>query len=173
MADLHLHGQNRISVWKIYFLPVKIDLNDGKQIQTSKQHLSLPLFFSRLNFTPLFPTSLPPPPEWLREMGNMGCGQSVTVPLCHSFLLSLLCSIDCSPSGGFPLRAAVDSCSSVVSPGAAGSLLQCLGHIFLPLLLSFGCLQGCFSHFYFLIPRCRVAFCPFSNTLSQRCHRLG
>lgn len=85
----------------------------------------------KLNFTPLFPAPQPPLKERHKGVENGACGQSITAPLCCSFLLTL------------------HPCSSMVSPRAEDYLLWCLEHC-LPLLHHWLCCsQGCFSPFCF------------------------
>lgn len=122
------------------------------------------------NFTPPLLTPLSRHPERCRQMGNGGCGQSVTAPL-HCLLLTAFypCS-SVGPSHGpqsFRMKLLVHrllhSCRGI-SAGVRGAPPP-------PLQLSPGCWQGCFSRFL-LTPHSRSAFGPILTTFSQRCHRL-
>lgn len=53
-------------------------MNSEKQRQMKITASPSLLLLSRLNFTPSFPTPLPPPPQVVQRMGNRGCGQSIT-----------------------------------------------------------------------------------------------
>lgn len=94
-------------------------------------------------------------PQTAQEVGNGGCGQSVTASLWHSFLCVLFSLLRCgssphrlqvlqdkpAPACGPPQAAGVDICSVVVSPWAAGQFslqhglsMDCMGFLL-------GCLE--------------------------------
>lgn len=75
---------------------------DGEKKRQKLKHTP-PLFFLRLNFTPLVPAPLRPPPHlpgWCKGMRSRGLwGQSTAVPFCYSFLTPFPCG--CSPQAVF------------------------------------------------------------------------
>ena len=81
--------------------------------------------FSRLNFTllPLLPASQ------CSGARNGHCGQSVTVPLCLSFVLTSLPCSSMGPSQG------IQSFMNCYTMGCSVDICSAMGHLLLPLLL--------------------------------------
>lgn len=131
----------------------------------------------------LFPTSVSSnPKQCLRRMGNGGCGQSITAPLCCPFLLSLFpcssvgCPWDSVPSRNTqllqPIGCSMDVCSGMVSLRAVEeSMLCCLKH----LLPHFSDLVAhrifSFSPSHSLL--CSWGVLPFLKRFQQRHHHLA
>lgn len=93
------------------FLPVKIDLDGGKQLtkaRTPSPHF--PFFPGSSSLHPSWlPHLLPATPEQRRWTGMVGYSQSITLRLCHSFLLTAfpdpawVVPTGCTPSWPAPL----------------------------------------------------------------------
>ena len=97
----HRHRQNRLDLGKkkrnqFNLLSIKSEEDDEKYEQILKHLHPTPPFFPGSTW---LPTLLPSPPEQCRGMGNGGCGQSVMLRLCLSFLLTLF---PCSSVGSLP-----------------------------------------------------------------------
>lgn len=72
--------------------------------------------FPKINLTSSFPTPLPPPPQVVQGRWRMGvCGQSITVRLCCSFLLTLFPCSSMDPLHGLHFLQGISACSNMGS----------------------------------------------------------
>lgn len=88
------HGQNKLDLGKINLLPIKNRFGCWETKRKSKTLFPTPSFSQVFYFILL--TLIPPPCPVVQ--GNGGCGQSVTIPLCWSFLLTLFGCSSVGPS---------------------------------------------------------------------------
>lgn len=88
------HGQTRFDMRKISLIywQLKIEWDGEKQTQKLKHVPSAPLHPSQAQLYSLSPNSSTssPEPRSTGWKGNGACGQSITIPLCFSFVLTLL-----------------------------------------------------------------------------------
>lgn len=104
---------------------------------------------------------------WMR-----GCGQTIAVPLCHSFLLTLFSCPSMGSSMGCCREMQKTTCSTVVSKGCRGFSALAPGTPPPLFLLWPWCSQGCIIHFS-LTPHGHAISCHFLSTFSPEHHHLG